>query len=640
MISDFDKALYFINTYKKAKDYKTAIMAIRELILKHKTSITYYEEAQRKLYTLEASNIDAISKSASEKIKKIKSILDTIYRRLSILEKNLLEVERMKQKMEDELRSNTEREQIKFRKSEVTEAIKKKDYARALVLSKKFVFDFQSNKIALDVLKYSQRLYDKERLNKEKDKIKKERISKTLQEAWINLETGIDEKWKKFLFWDNIKLKMMEKKRKSRERQEYINRMKTLQKFEFLLAKTWSINNINSYDIDKFWKDDVFSIIWNWIAKDISDFETYWFNFFWKIIWKDKIVWDTFWHFRTLNNKTVFYLWDATWHWVQAWFTVAILSKIFFECIKSYKMFTDLVFTANNQLKEKIKWKSFITWIFFEWDFAKNEFKIIWAWHPPLLVYRRHEKKVERIIPWWLALWVRNIANANSIKPKDIPLADGDVILWYTDWILETKNEYWKMYLLDNLEKSFEKHAKNLTSPEKIYDWIMKDVNEYKWWLEFDDDVSIFIFTRDYNKDLITNKQELEQILKEANSKKSIKEIQIKKRTKEEIIEELKREKQERELKIRLDRLDRLAKIWEYIKLKQEVLTCYREWFAHDKMHYYLEKAIANEQKVIIFKLEEKLQRKYETLSQLYKKWEYDIVVKEAMDVIFKNWKI
>lgn len=639
LISDFNKALYYIETYTKAKDYHNAIMAIRELILKHKTSITYYEQVQRKLYSIEASNIEAVSKSASLKIKKVKWILDIIYKRLSILEKNLIEVEKLKNKAEDIKRSKIEKEKISFRKKEIKDTLKKKDYSKSLVLAKKFVFDYQWNKNALELLKISQKLYDKDKTRQEQDKLKKERIQKTLLEAWIT-DAKDSQKDIKFLFWQNFKLKLKESKRKSKERNDYIKRIKTLGKLEMLLTKSWSINNINWDDFDKFWKEDVFSLIWWWIMKDIWDFETYGFDFFWKIIWKDKIVWDTFWHFKTLNNKVVFYFWDATWHWIQAWFTVAILSKLFFDYTKNYKILTDLVFKTNNQLKEKIKWKSFITWIFFEWDYAKNEMKMIWAWHPPLLIYRAKEKKIERIIPWWLALWVRNILNVSSIKIKDIPLWDWDIICWYTDWILETKDWLWQMYLLDRLEKSFEKQTNIFQNPEKIYKWIIEDVVEFKWWSDFEDDVSIFIFTRNFNKDLIANKQELEQILKETNSKKSIKEIQIKKRTKEEIIEELKREKIERELKIRLDRLDRLAKIWEYIKLKQEVLLYYREWFAHDKMSYYLEKAIANEQKVTLTKMEEKLQRKYETLMQLYKKWEYDIVIKEAMDVIFKNWKI
>jgi len=36
-IDDFDDALFFIKTYEKAEDYKSAIMALRELILKHKS---------------------------------------------------------------------------------------------------------------------------------------------------------------------------------------------------------------------------------------------------------------------------------------------------------------------------------------------------------------------------------------------------------------------------------------------------------------------------------------------------------------------------------------------------------------------------------------------------------------------------
>jgi hypothetical protein len=83
-----------------------------------------------------------------------------------------------------------------------------------------------------------------------------------------------------------------------------------------------------------------------------------------------------------------------------------------------------------------------------------------------------------------------------------------------------------------------------------------------------------------------------------------------------------------------------LYKVWEFIKLKQDALIYYKEWFVHDKMKFYLEKAIWSEQKVIMRKQEDKLQKKYAVLLDLYKKWEYNIVIKEAIDVIFKNWKI
>lgn len=636
LINEFDEALYFIKTYEKAEDYKNWILATRELILKHKSWINYYEEELKKLYSLEWSNISNIAKIAKEKIKKRKEVLDTLYKRLSILEKYLMEIEKKRDKKEVDTKNKMELERFVFKKWELLNFIKRKDYIKALVHSKKMVYDFPNNKEALKLLQKVQKLYDKDKLRKDKEKAKKEKIQKTLNEFWIDSKEFEN---KKITFWDEFKVKMKEFRKKSEDRDEYIKRMKTLRKFELLLAKTWSIDNISQFDLSQAREED-FSIINGWLTKDIKDFEMYWFDFFWQIIWKEKIIWDTFGHFKNLNNKIVFYFWDATWHWVQAWFTVAILSKIFIETSKWYKLLSDLVFKVNNFLKEKIKWKSFVTWIFFEWDYVKNSLKMVWAWHPPLFIYRKQERKIEKIIPGWLALWVRNITNISSIKMKDITLDNWDVIFGYTDWIVEAKNHEWAMFWVNGVEAMFLKGAQKFTDPKKIYEFMIAEVDMYRWDVEINDDASFFIFVRNTDKDLILNKNDLEQILKDSNSKKKLKDIQFNKKTKEDIIEELRKEKQERELKIRLDRLDRLAKIWEYIKLKQEVLIYYKEGFVHNKMQTYLEKAIANEQRVTIRKMEEKLQRKYDTLVELYKKWEYETVIKEAMDVIFKNWKI
>lgn len=44
LIRGFDDALSWIKAYEKANDYTQAILAIRELLLKHRTAIHYYEE--------------------------------------------------------------------------------------------------------------------------------------------------------------------------------------------------------------------------------------------------------------------------------------------------------------------------------------------------------------------------------------------------------------------------------------------------------------------------------------------------------------------------------------------------------------------------------------------------------------------
>lgn len=102
--------------------------------------------------------------------------------------------------------------------------------------------------------------------------------------------------------------------------------------------------------------------------------------------------------------------------------------------------------------------------------------------------------------------------------------------------------------------------------------------------------------------------------------KTDTKDIDFINKTKQQVIETIKKERHERELKIRLDRLDRLYKMAEFTKLKQEVYLYFREGYAHDRMRFYLEKALENEHKSIMKKQDERLKRKYEVLEELYKK--------------------
>lgn len=218
----------------------------------------------------------------------------------------------------------------------------------------------------------------------------------------------------------------------------------------------------------------------------------------------------------------------------------------------------------------------------------------------------------------------------------------GDVLFGYTDGIIEVKNENNSMYGLDRMEESFKKHAcKYGNTPGKIYEMLLQDADEFRGTVPFEDDVSFFIFSRNTEKDIIANKAELESIMKEMDIRKTnTKDIDFTNKTKKEIIETLKKERYDRELKIRLDRLERLYKMEEFTKLKQEVYLYFREGYVHDRMRFYLEKALENEHKSIMKKQDDKLKRKYEFLEELYKKGEYELVVKETLDVLFKNGKI
>lgn len=158
-------------------------------------------------------------------------------------------------------------------------------------------------------------------------------------------------------------------------------------------------------------------------------------------------------------------------------------------------------------------------------------------------------------------------------------MVDGDVLFGYTDGIVEVKDATNTMYGLERMTSSFKTHARKYGhNPEKIYEMMLQDTNDFRGTVPFEDDVSFFLFSRNTTKDLIGNKAELESLLKEMDIKKmGSKEIDFTNKTKQQVIETLKKERHERELKIRIDRLDRLYKMAEFTKLKQEVYLYFRE---------------------------------------------------------------
>jgi hypothetical protein len=157
-------------------------MAVRELTLKHKSTVNYYEEAARKLTVLEASNVKAVSDDAKAKIEKVNDFLETIYFRLTILEKRLKIIEQLKQKDIEAKRSIQQKRFLQTQIEEVEKLIGKKEYTKALGFAKKLVYDFQNDKSTLKLLVKIQRLYDGNKKNIERQEKQKERVDKTLEE--------------------------------------------------------------------------------------------------------------------------------------------------------------------------------------------------------------------------------------------------------------------------------------------------------------------------------------------------------------------------------------------------------------------------------------------------------------------------
>jgi len=379
--------------------------------------------------------------------------------------------------------------------------------------------------------------------------------------------------------------------------------------------------------------------IHKWLIKELEKKNMIWYDVYGKILGSDKISGDSFW-FTETKNKYTFYIWDATGHGVRAWLIVSILSKTFQEQAPKDDII-NLTLTVNNTLKENLANKNFITGLFFEFDKNyKNAFNVSGMGHEPMLIYRSKTKTIERVIAWGLAGGIRHIKKPEDIQPKTLEFLDNDIILCYSDGVLEAKWEDGKIYGLDKLEAIFLQAAQANTNIKEVYQDIIEDLKLYRWGTSFSDDTTVLMFRRNTLKDIMTwESQEIEKIkAKEGLSRKEVRRLEWK--TKSQLEEELWEIKKERQTKNIINILKGHYLTWEFLKLKEEATRYIKEWYIHKDINFYLKKAVENEEIYKIKQKNTKMENKYNVLVELYKKKDFSTVIQECNEIIAKDGNV
>lgn len=292
---------------------------------------------------------------------------------------------------------------------------------------------------------------------------------------------------------------------------------------------------------------------------------------------------------------------------------------MFNKYVKS-KRLDELTYEINNWLKQDLKSRNFITWIFFE--IIKNQIwsiNFVWMWHEPMLIYKTKTAKVEKIVAWWLAAWIRIMKDSQNVRVSHIELENDDILITYSDWILENKNEDGEFYWIERLKETFQKVASYSKDVNEIYEYIINDIKLFKQASKFDDDASILILKRNTEKDIQDNKSKYlkDLSIKEWLEKKDIKRLIWK--NKQEIKKELESIKKEKETKRVIKNLEALYYTWEILRLKQEAKRYISEGYIHKKINYYLKVAINKENEYKIEQKNNKIANKYNILKQLEK---------------------
>jgi serine phosphatase RsbU (regulator of sigma subunit) len=619
----------------KIQSYKDAVEAV-EIFMQ----IYEWEKSRNALFEIKSKE----KSSLDELIQKIDSedSLQAEHEKAKLMidykkkEKQLAKLEVELNVKEEKYKDASEKEKFKVRfqkiKDEIENLISNKRAVDAMGLLQKFLEENTENSVVIKFFnkekKNIHQHIEKQRSIEER-KFKDNAKMQAMKLIWnsVNLEPEEESNEQKKLSWfAKFKAKM-----------NFYKRIKDKARKKKLLDEINILIDADS-QVKQDLAEEKLENIHKGLIKEISNKNIIWYDLYGKILWSDKISWDTF-GFHEGTTKYNFFLWDATGHGIRAWFIVTLLSRLFNEHVS--KPIDELAMEINNGLKQDLKSRNFITWIFFEVFKSKvDTLRFVWMWHEPMLVYREDTKLVESIIPGWLAGWIRLIKEKADVKIKDIEMKSNDIILMYSDGIIENKNSEWDFYWLGRLKIAFEKISSVEKDITKIYEYLVNDVQLFKWWSSFEDDVSVLVIKRDTDKDIITeNSDYLQDItLKKGLTKKQVKKLEWK--TKDEVELELEKIKKDKDTERILKILESLYYTWEILKLKQEAIRYIKQWYIHKKINLYLKKAIDNETKYKVDQKNQKMSSKYLVLTELYKKWDYQTVVNEIEEIISQDGNI
>ncbi len=629
-----------INT-ENIRDYKEVIKTIKFFIItlqweKAEKAISEISKKELESYKYILSRID--DSSDNYKINKERENI-----KIKFLKKQK-ELDKLKRELsikKEKYNKKIEKEKFKLRfqiiKTEIKTLSEIWKWSEALKLLSQFLNENSWKEIVIKFYNIEKKIILKH-IEKEKEKQEKKLNQNSKLEAlkliWntsnINIENNNKLSKKNSL---PFILKIKEKLNFYKKIQKKIENKKLLDEITLLIDEQNKVkNDIATSKLENIHK---------WLVKEIIKDNMLWYEMYWKILWAEKISGDTFW-FNEIKKKYTFFIGDATGHWIKAWFIITLLTR-FFNKFVEYKSFKELIYEINNWLKQDLKSMNFITWIFFE-IFKENVAKInfIWLWHEPIFIYRNKTKTVEKIIPWWLAAWIRLIKNYEDIKLKSIEMEDWDILLTYSDWLIEAKSPDWQFYWLKRLEDAFKNIAISYKKEniKDIHNYLIENVKIFRAGANFNDDLTILLLKRNENKDEINNTKKFLEEIWEA-SKFSKKEINnIKWTTRNTIKEELKELKKQKQIKSIIKQLEQLWLTWEILKLKQEAIRHIKDWFIDKKINFYLKKAIENQQEYKISLKEDRLQNKYNIIKALLKKWDYSTVIAESEEIISKDWNI
>lgn len=191
-----------------------------------------------------------------------------------------------------------------------------------------------------------------------------------------------------------------------------------------------------------------------------------------EVIAKSKPAWEIWWDSYDIikqQDNYYIYVWDATGHWVAAWFVMMMVNSLISAYSKVVKSGASILSMTNEILKPRVKSNILMSLLLVRWNEEEKRLFMTGAWHEYLMIYKADVKKCFRIKSGWIALGMTKDIS-KILKEQEVKFEKNDIIVLYSDGITEAINQNKKdwnesMFLENRLQMSIEK------SPEIVINW-------------------------------------------------------------------------------------------------------------------------------------------------------------------------
>lgn len=183
---------------------------------------------------------------------------------------------------------------------------------------------------------------------------------------------------------------------------------------------------------------------------------------------------------------------DVSGKGTSAAFNMAQMRGIFHSLAQKDENPASFIKQANAAMSRCLEKSSFITAMYFRIDTANSKMDFVRAGHCPALFYSASSNKICRLENNGLGLGIlRNSEYDQYVEEHTIAYEPGDLLLLYTDGIVEAKNENNQQFSLEYLEPSLLNH---INEPlEEVKNGIIGDLMKFLNGNKLDDDYSLAI---------------------------------------------------------------------------------------------------------------------------------------------------